>query len=104
MVLLERQRAHWFRILVHIAALAPLAWMLWQYGQGLFIVDPVREMTTRTGKTALILLMLSLACSPINTVFGWKKVLGVRRALGVYAFFCGVGLSTRSKADPTGHL
>ena len=86
MVLLERLKSNWFRILIHIGALAPLAWILWHYWQGLFVVDPIREMTTLTGKTALILLMLSLAATPINTVFGWKQVLRVRRALGLYAF------------------
>jgi sulfoxide reductase heme-binding subunit YedZ len=32
------------------------------------------------------LLVLSLACTPINSVFGFKPVLRVRRALGLYAF------------------
>jgi sulfoxide reductase heme-binding subunit YedZ len=49
-------------------------------------VDPVREITTRTGKTALILLILSLACTPLGTLFGFKQALRVRRALGLYAF------------------
>ena len=31
-------------------------------------------------------LVLSLACTPIDTVFGFKKVLRVRGALGLYAF------------------
>jgi sulfoxide reductase heme-binding subunit YedZ len=86
MVLLERIKANWLRILVHAGALVPLGWMVWQYTQDLFLVDPVREMTTLTGKMALILLVLSLACTPINTVFGFRQVLRVRRALGVYAF------------------
>jgi sulfoxide reductase heme-binding subunit YedZ len=70
---------------VHVAALVPLAWMAWQYSQDEFIIDPVREITTRTGKTALILLWLSLACTPLSTVTGFKRVITVRRALGVYA-------------------
>jgi sulfoxide reductase heme-binding subunit YedZ len=86
MVLLSRLRRDWLRIVVHVGALVPLAWTLWQYSQGLFLVDPVREITTRTGKTALILLVLSLACTPLNTVFGFKQALRVRRALGMYAF------------------
>jgi sulfoxide reductase heme-binding subunit YedZ len=65
--------------------LLPLVWLLWQYWQGLFLVDPVREITTLTGKTALILLVLSLACRPISTVFGFGRVLRARRALGLYA-------------------
>jgi sulfoxide reductase heme-binding subunit YedZ len=86
MVLLDWLKARWLRVLVHVAALAPLAWTIWQYGQGLFLVDPVREITTRTGRTALILLVLSLVCTPLGTIFGLKRVLRVRRALGMYAF------------------
>jgi len=80
-------RARWLQILTHVAALLPLARLAWEYWQGsLFIVDPIQEITTRTGKTALILLVLSLACTPINIVFGFKQVLRLRRALGLYAF------------------
>ena len=86
MVLLDKLRPHWLRIVVHVGALLPLAWIAWQSLQGLFLVDPVREITTLTGKTALILLMLSLASTPVSTVFGFKQAVRVRRALGVYAF------------------
>jgi sulfoxide reductase heme-binding subunit YedZ len=84
MVLLAWLRARWLRLLVHVGALLPLAWTIWQYWQGLFLVDPVREITTRTGRTALILLVLTLACTPLNTLFGFKRGLRVRRALGLY--------------------
>ena len=86
MVLLGKLRKQWLRILVHVAALVPLAWMIWQYTQGLFLVDPVREITTLTGRTALVLLVLSLACTPMNTLFGFNQALRVRRPLGLYAF------------------
>jgi sulfoxide reductase heme-binding subunit YedZ len=99
MVLLGWLRARWLQILVHAGALLPLVWMVWQFAQGSFLIDPVREMTTLTGKTALVLLMLALACTPITTVFGFRQALRVRRALGLYAalyagvhFFIFVGL------------
>ncbi len=79
-------KASWLQILTHIGALLPLASLAWYYWQGLFFVDPIRQITTRTGKAALILLVLSLACTPIDTIFGFKKVLRVRGALGLYAF------------------
>ena len=78
-------RKNWLRVLVHIGAWVPLAWLATQYLQGAFLVDPIREMTTYTGKTALILLMLSLACTPLSTVTGLKQVVRVRRALGLYS-------------------
>jgi sulfoxide reductase heme-binding subunit YedZ len=79
-------KPRWLKIVVHAGALLPLAWTIWQYTQGLFLVDPVREITSLTGRTALILLVLSLACTPLNTLLGFKQVLRVRRALGLYAF------------------
>jgi sulfoxide reductase heme-binding subunit YedZ len=86
MVLTRKLKLHWVQILAHVAALLPLAWLVWNYWQGRFIIDPIREITTLTGKTALVLLLLSLACTPINMIFGFKPVLRVRRALGLYAF------------------
>ena len=86
MVLNKRIKANWFRVAVHIAALVPLASLIQDYTQNLFLVDPVREITTRTGKTALILLLLSLASTPIHGLTGFNQVLRVRRALGLYAF------------------
>ena len=86
MVLKERLKKDGFRYLVHAAALTPLLVMLWDYWQGNYLVDLIAEVTTRTGKTALILLVLSLACTPLNTLFGLKAALKVRRALGLYGF------------------
>jgi sulfoxide reductase heme-binding subunit YedZ len=85
MVLRRKLKTRWLQILTHVAALLPLALLTWDYWQGR-LIDPVREITTRTGKTALILLILSLACTPINIIFGFKQVMRVRRALGLYAF------------------
>ena len=83
---LDWLRSRWLKVLIHAGALLPLAWIAWQYTQGLFLVDPVREITSLTGRIALILLVLTLACTPANTLFGFKQVLQVRRALGLYAF------------------
>jgi sulfoxide reductase heme-binding subunit YedZ len=85
MVLVRELNRRWLPILTHLGALLPLAWLVWDYWQGSFLVDPVREITTRTGKTALILLLLSLACAPLNTVLGFKAALRLRRPLGLYA-------------------
>jgi sulfoxide reductase heme-binding subunit YedZ len=43
-------------------------------------------MEQRTGRHAATLLVLSLACTPLNTLFGWRELLKRRRALGLYAF------------------
>jgi sulfoxide reductase heme-binding subunit YedZ len=74
------------QILAHLGALFPLVWLAWDYFQGNLSVNPIQEITLRTGKTAMVLLVLSLACTPANTYFGWRQVLSIRRALGLYAF------------------
>ena len=76
----------WFPLLVHIASWLPLFWLLFSAWQGNLSADPIRASILRTGKIALVLLVLSLACTPLNTIFGFSPALRVRRALGDYAF------------------
>ena len=75
-----------FPILVHVGCLLPIAWLLFNAWQGNLTADPIRASILRTGKIALELLVLSLACTPLNTIFGFKPALKVRRALGDYSF------------------
>lgn len=75
-----------FQIFVHFAALAPLVLLLFDAWRDNLTVNPIQEATFRTGKTALVLLVLSLACTPLNTVFHFRQALKVRRPLGLYAF------------------
>ncbi|MCA9970517.1 MAG: sulfoxide reductase heme-binding subunit YedZ, partial [Anaerolineales bacterium] len=73
-------------LLVHTLAWLPLLWLLWGFWQDQLGFNPVRAITLRTGKAALILLLLSLTCTPLHLLFGWKWVYRVRRPLGLYAF------------------
>lgn len=86
MVLIRRLSGNWLRVLVHIGALLPLAILVYDFWQDRLTVNPIQEITLRTGKYALVLLVLALACTPINSVFGFKPVLRLRRPLGLYAF------------------
>ena len=79
-------RKHWLRIVTHIGAWIPFAQLLWDARIDNLTFNPIQEITYRTGKSALIMLMLSLGCTPLNTVFGLKQVLPLRRPLGLYAF------------------
>jgi sulfoxide reductase heme-binding subunit YedZ len=78
--------ARLLRIGAHIGALLPLALLVWDYWTFQLSADPIREATLRTGKAALTLLVLSLACTPLNIIFGWKQFVPLRRTLGLYAF------------------
>lgn len=74
------------RVAVHAVALFPLAWLIFDFWIGNLGAEPIRAITLRTGKAAIILLVASLSCTPLNTVFGWKYALTLRRPLGLYAF------------------
>jgi methionine sulfoxide reductase heme-binding subunit len=80
-------KKHWLRILAHIVALIPFALLLWDMQHDNLTANPIQEATQRTGKAALILLVLSLSTTPLNTLFGLRQVLPLRRPLGLYAFF-----------------
>ena len=58
-------RRNWLRITVHVGSLLPLAWLAWNYLAGRFVVDPILQIHARTGKVTLILLLLTLACTPM---------------------------------------
>ncbi len=75
-----------FQIAVHLAALTPLALLIWDLSQQNLTANPIQEITQRTGKTAFILLVLTLAVTPANTLTGFRQAIKVRRALGLYAF------------------
>src|SRR5262249_44056162 len=75
------------RILVHIGCWIPFVVLIWDFLHNHLTVNPIQEATFRTGKTALIMLVLALSCTPVNIVLGIKQVLPLRRPLGLYAFF-----------------
>lgn len=80
---LTAKRLKW---ITHVGALIPLAWLLWDMYWGNLSVNPIQDITFRTGKPALVLLVLSLACTPLSTIFGFRQAVAVRRWLGLYAF------------------
>lgn len=77
---------NWFWLGANIAAAVPLLWLAWDWRQGNLSVNYIDDLTDRTGKAAIILLILSLACTPANILTGWRQPIQVRKALGLWAF------------------
>lgn len=77
------QRFWW---LFHLLALVPLLVLVWDYFSNNLTYNPIREITLRTGRTALLFLISSLAVTPVSALFGWAAVRRLRRPLGLYAF------------------
>lgn len=72
---------------VHLGSLLPLALLVRDALTDSLSANPFQEVEQRTGETALILLLFSLACTPLNILFGFSRAVKHRRALGLYAFF-----------------
>ena len=77
-----QRRTNWLWWAVNAAAAVALLLMIWEYSRGTLGVDIVNAINNRTGRTAIILLMISLACTPLNTLFGFRQALTVRKSLG----------------------
>jgi len=75
-----------FQIAMHIYGWSVLVILIYQYFTNNLSADPVQYLERRTGHHAVALLLMSLACTPLNTLFKWKELLKRRRALGLYAF------------------
>jgi methionine sulfoxide reductase heme-binding subunit len=81
----KQRRDRWLH-LIHPAALAPLALGVWDLLQGRLSANPIQDITHRSGYAALVLLVLSLVCTPASLYLGQKWALKLRRPLGLYAF------------------
>lgn len=75
-----------FQILMHIYAWSALAHITFDFFAGNLSVNPIQDIEQRTGRAAVTLLVLSLMCTPLSNLFGWKELLKRRRALGLYTF------------------
>ncbi len=92
MLKIKFNRLQWF---VHIGSIIPFIVLIWDAITNNLTVNPIQEITQRTGLTAFIWLLLSLACTPLNVVFGLKPFNQVRRPLGLYsAFYAGLHVGT----------
>jgi len=74
------------KLAVWAAALLPLALLVFDgFTDGLG-ADPIESATHRTGWWGLVLLMATLAVTPVRRLTGWNRIAGVRRLLGLWAF------------------
>ena len=73
------------QIIMHLYAWSGLAMIVFDLFTHHLTANPVQAMEQRTGRQALTLLTLSLACTPLNNLLGWRELLKRRRALGLYA-------------------
>jgi sulfoxide reductase heme-binding subunit YedZ len=80
-------KRNWLLLLTHIGSLIPMLILLWDWSQGNLTANPIQAATLRTGRFAIILLILSLSITPLNSLFGLRKLIPLAKWLGLYAAF-----------------
>ncbi len=81
------QRILAFRLLVMLAGSLPAAWLSWQWFFGDLGAVPAEAVVHFTGRTGLILLLVTIAFSPAFRLTGWVGIMIARRQMGLWAFF-----------------
>lgn len=84
----------WMKPLTLVALIAPFAFLAWQWVQVLTGIN-ARAMGTDfvvythqfLGDTAIRILLVTLAISPIRDITGWAPIVLIRRRIGLAAFF-----------------
>jgi methionine sulfoxide reductase heme-binding subunit len=69
------------------AALLPLARLAWKGFHDGLGANPIEVITHSTGDWTLILLLLTLSISPLRRITRQYWLIGVRRMIGLFAFF-----------------
>ena len=74
------------QVAIHLYAWSVLVILTYKFFTHDLTANPIQALEQRTGRHAITLLILCIACTPLNTLFGWRELLKRRRALGLYAF------------------
>jgi len=74
------------KVAIGVAAMVPAAGTAWQAFHAELGPNPIAEALNQLGLWTLILLLATLACTPIKIVTGWNFPLRLRRMLGLETF------------------
>lgn len=78
------------KLLLFINSLVPLAFLIWDWYFKQLGANPIEFFLRTTGILTLVFLFITLAVTPLRKMFGWNKLIKLRRMIGLYAFFYGV--------------
>jgi methionine sulfoxide reductase heme-binding subunit len=77
----------WLKPAVFLVCLVPLAQLAYGFYTDNLTANPIEYITRFTGSWALIILITSLAVTPLRRITGWNALIRFRRMLGLFAFF-----------------
>lgn len=74
---------------IFLASLCPLALLVWNGFHGSLGANPIEAITHRTGDCTLTFLLITLSVTPLRKLTRQFWLIGLRRMLGLFAFFYG---------------
>jgi len=77
----------WFKLVVFMACLAPLARLGWKAYEQRLGANPIEVITHSTGDWTLIFLLVTLSITPLRKLTGQLWLIRFRRMFGLFAFF-----------------
>jgi len=77
------------KIVIFLAALIPLERLAWKALHGGLGANPIEVITHSTGDWTLRLVLITLAVTPLRRLTGQYWLIGIRRMVGLFAFFYG---------------
>src|SRR6202142_1602805 len=87
--MIERNMIRWFKPVVFLACLVPLALLGWKAYSGALGANPIEVITHATGDWTIRFLLITLSITPIRKLTGRLWLIRYRRMLGLFAFFYG---------------
>jgi len=75
------------KALVTLAALWPAADLFYNAFWGSLGINPLETLLLTSGESALVILLCSLAVTPVRRLTGWNRIQSIRKTLGLLAFF-----------------
>lgn len=84
----RNQQIRWInKPILFIAALIPLAFLIYRGLINDLGANPIETINRYTGDWVLRFLLITLAVTPLRRLTGWNGLLRYRRMLGLFAFF-----------------
>src|SRR5678816_1279850 len=77
------------KFVVFVNSLIPLVLLLTDLYRGRVGPNPLEFATRTTGMLTLVFLSLTVAVTPLRSIFGANSLVKFRRMLGLFAFFYG---------------
>jgi sulfoxide reductase heme-binding subunit YedZ len=77
------------KIAIFLAALVPLGRLVWKAFHDGLGANPIEVITHSTGDWTLILVLTTLSITPLRRITRQYWLIGVRRMIGLFAFFYG---------------